>query len=352
MVIDDIEIKSGVSGNVGHILLNRPQALNALTMEIIRMLTAVLESWRTDDAVSAVVIEGAGDRAFCAGGDIKACYATGMRYRTGRQVNDRVLTLFYEEEYVMNRMMYHYKKPLIAFMNGITMGGGFGVAGPCRYRIATEKTVFAMPETNIGFFPDIGGVWFLSRAPGETGTYLAMTGNSVGPADMLYCGLATHYMPSDKWDRDAAAADIESFLNRNAGRPGDPGELERNRGVIDRCFAHDTAEKIVRALESEDGAWAQTVAQTLRKRSPVSVKIALEHLHRAKGESFDDVLRRDFLLAQHFMRGHDFYEGVRAAVIDKDKNPRWLPARLEDVTEDEVNRYFRPTGYMAKGLAA
>ncbi|MBI4030212.1 MAG: enoyl-CoA hydratase/isomerase family protein [Proteobacteria bacterium] len=349
--MDDFEIKSAVLGNAGHILLNRPQALNALTMEMIRMLIIALENWATDDTVSSVLIEGAGDRAFCAGGDIKASYSTGMRYRRGRAVSERVLTLFYAEEYSMNRMMYHYKKPLISYMNGITMGGGFGVAGPCRYRIATEKTVFAMPETNIGFFPDVGGVWFLSRAPGQTGTYLVMTGNSIGPADMLYCGLATHYIPSGKWDR-GAAADIESFLSENAAAPERAGELEQNRDVIDRCFAHGTAEEIVNALEAEKGEWPRMAAQVIRKRCPVSVKVALEHVRRAKDDSFDDVLRRDFLLAQRFMKGRDFYEGVRAAVIDKDRNPQWNPQRLEDITNEDLMRYFKPTGYMAEGLAA
>lgn len=328
------ELSAEVIDSVGLLTLRRPQALNALTLEMIRGLSEALGQWEEDDRIAAVIIRGEGDRAFCAGGDIKATH----RLREESAV-------YFEQEYALNRLLFHYKKPTFAFMHGITMGGGFGVAGPCRVRIATENTVFAMPETGIGFFPDVGSVYFLNRCPGHTGSYLAVTGNSIGVADTMLAGLATHFVPQ---------TDLEACLMELLDRP-DPavladfsghtdmedGLFRKQRAAIDRCFGHDTIEEIIAALQEEGTEWAVSVLSDIRRRSPLSLKVALAHLRKARGESFDQVIERDYRLALRFLKGRDFYEGIRAAVIDKDRNPRWNPDSLDKVSQEDVDRYFQ-----------
>jgi enoyl-CoA hydratase len=354
---DDRELRIAEQDGMALVTLNRPLALNALTLEMIRILSGGLMQWEKNKKVKAILISGSG-RAFCAGGDIKAAYATGMDYRKD-QGNEKVMSLYYGEEYQMNRALFHYRKPIISFMNGITMGGGFGVAGPCRFRVATEKTVFAMPEVGIGFFPDVGSAYFLNNCPGHAGTYLAVTGNSIGPADMLYTGLATHYMPSSALQecedmlcramsglknarQESSAEAIAGILANLSVQPPAPGPLEQNAEAIGKCFAHNSIMEILEALRWEDTEWAHETAKTILGRSPVSVVVSLEHLCRAHGQDFDTIIARDFVLAQHFLKEHDFYEGVRAAVIDKDRQPQWHPAKLEDITEKDIARYFSP----------
>lgn len=363
MPFKDKEITARKNDGVVTVTLNRPEALNALTLEMVRLLSAALARWERDADVNAVIITGAGDRAFCAGGDVKAAYTLGMDYRRG-ETSERSMTLFYAEEYRMNRQLFHFKKPLIAFMDGITMGGGFGVAGPCRFRVATEKTRLAMPETNIGFFTDVGSAWFLNRCPGEAGTYLALTGNAIGGADALWSGLATHYMPQSSLascadaiektakDKNATAESFASVLSKFSQSPVDAGDLQKNRDCIDRCFRHDSVEAILAALAAEKSEWAGRTAATLESRSPTSMKVTLSHLRKAKAEDFDTIIARDFTLAQHFMKGLDFYEGVRAALVDKDKNPRWTPARLPDISDKDVARHFLPAGFTLDERAA
>ncbi len=362
----DKEILIRKEGGVAHVTLNRPAALNALTLEMIRILSTSLADWERDESMQAAIITGAGDRAFCAGGDIKAAYSLGMSYRRG-ETDKRVISLFFGEEYRMNRQLFHCRKPLFAIMDGITMGGGFGVAGPCRFRVATEKTVFAMPEVGIGFFPDVGSTYFLNRCPGQIGSWLAVTGGQIGPADMLYAGLATHYIPQDRIAAFRAA--LESALARAAdpaaaekagqdvlaefsGRPPGPGPLEQNQTLLDKCFAFDTVEEIADSLGGAETDWAEETARLIAGRSPTSLKVALMHLRCARGNSFDSITADDFMLAQHFTQGHDFYEGVRAMVIDRDRQPRWIPARLADVSDDDVAQYFSETGHCLDNLAA
>lgn len=356
MTFSDKEIVAQKENGIVTITLHRPEALNALTLEMIRLLSSGLRRWEDEDDVRAIIFRGAGDKAFCAGGDVKAAYELGMRYRKGI-ADERLMTLFFGEEYRLNRQLFHYKKPTFALMNGITMGGGFGIAGPCRYRLASEKTRFAMPETNIGFFTDVGSAWFLNRSPGQTGTYLGLTGNAIGPADTLQCGFATHLVPAARLDEcaaaiektlraDASPAMLEKTLSSFTVLPDDStAELAKNRDIIDRCFGHVSVEDIIAALEKESDPWAQAARRTLEARSPTSLKIVLSHLRRSKNEDFDTIIARDFVLAQHFMKGLDFYEGVRAALIDKDKTPRWSPARLSDVSAQYVDSYFSPTGF-------
>jgi enoyl-CoA hydratase len=363
MPFADKELIARKENGVMTVTLNRPEALNALTLEMVRMLAAGLSRWEKDDSVKAIIFEGAGDRAFCAGGDIKASYNLGMQYRRGA-VDENVLSIFFAEEYRLNRQLFHYRKPLFALMNGITMGGGFGIAGPCRYRIATEKTVFAMPETKIGFFPDIGSAWFLNRAPGKAGTYLGLTGNSINAADTLWSGMATHMTSSDflpalkdaleklAMKDDLSPAAIQKMLTGLSTSAADAGALQENSATTGRCFAHNSIEAIIEALAKECGPWAKTALDDIAQRSPTSLKVSLAHIRRAEGQDFDTIIARDFTLAQHFMKGHDFYEGVRAAVIDKDRTPRWEPESLSLVSQAEAEKYFLPTGFELDEMAA
>ncbi len=358
-IFDDNELIVGVKGSLGLITLNRPGALNALSLEMIRLLSAQLRRWASDDAVQAVFITGAGDRAFCAGGDMKAVYQAGMDFRRGL-TGPRVPALFFAEEYTMNRQLFHYKKPLIAFMNGIVMGGGFGVAGPCRYRIACDNTVFAMPECGIGFFPDVGSAWFLNRAPGRLGRLLGLGGMQINPAEMKSCGLLTHHAGRAGAQQlaDAVAAalaagkPIEQALEAFAAPFAQEDRLAPHRALIDACFAADGVTEILRRLKASGVEWAAQEAARLETKSPVSLKVTLRHLSSLEGRDFDAVTAQDYQLAQHFLLQHDMYEGVRAVLVDKDKAPRWSPATLDAVPDGLPERFFAPAGHTLEEAAA
>jgi len=323
--VHDILIEK--EGSEGIITLNRPKALNALTLNMIVQISRSLDDLAADDQIRSVIFKGAGDRAFCAGGDIKAAYEMGRKYRQDRQIHPH---LYFGLEYQMNRKLFHFLKPLKAEMDGIVMGGGFGIAGPCGGRLITNKSVFAMPEVGIGLFPDVGSVYFLNKCPGDIGAYLVVTGKSIGPADILYAGLATG---SDE--------EIEG-----------EGEWERLQDQIDRHFKYDSAEEIVESLGKDSSDWARETKNLIETRSPTSLKISLRHLRTCKDKSFDEVTQQDFILAHHVMEGGDFYEGVRAALIDKDKSPAWNPADLRDVKDLDVERYFEPFGLSVNEVAA
>lgn len=326
--------------------LNRPAALNALSQEIVEELSQGLALWGADDSVKMVFLEGAGDRAFCAGGDIKAAYHAGQKWKA-EGGDDSFISYFFRLEYRLNRMMFHYRKPIVAFMDGITMGGGYGLAGQCRYRIATEKTVFAMPETGIGFFPDVGSVYHLNLSPKRTGYYLGVTGNHVKADDMMFARLADHYIPSSALPEvKQALVDGEkpaAVFKRFGGKP-EPGVLRANAALINRAFAGKDIDTILERLE-RGGAFGQETAAVIRTRSPVSVKLALAYLRKMRFKPFDMVMEHDYRVAQHILKEHDFYEGVRAMVIDKDRKPQWNPARLEQVSEGAVNAHFVPGAY-------
>ena len=344
----DSSIIAERKGSVALITLNRPQALNALTHEMILDISARLTAWESDPSVKAIFFLGAGDRAFCAGGDIKHAYRQGLAYKeTARPENNP--TQYFFDEYNLNRQLYHYKKPLFAFMDGVTMGGGFGIAGPCDYRVATEKTVFAMPEVGIGFFPDIGGAYYLQQAPHHIGAYLCLTGSSINGSEMLYAGVATHFITSAKLDKtieiliDAIQNDqsVENALNNNDFACDDVLALKDHKEIIRDHFASNDVGQIVSELLSSGDDWARTVGEVMRSRSPLSLEITMKHLQIAKKQSFDDVIARDFVLAQNFLREQDFYEGVRAAVIDKDRAPKWQHQSLAAVSDKEVDSYFK-----------
>ncbi len=330
-------------GPVGIITLNRPNALNALTLGMIRGIREVLGEWRDRDEIRMILFRGAGDRAFCAGGDIKKVYEAGAKI-TDPVHKIALAKTYFADEYRMNRELYHYPKPLIAFMNGITMGGGFGVAGPCQYRVATEKTVFAMPEVGIGFFPDVGSLHSLLRCPRRTGYWLGLTGDSIRAADMLPMGLATHYIPEDQFAScleqmievgDLGILDQFSEAPNPDGARIFPAEMD-----IDKWFDNSRIESILKALDEDGAPLAVDTARLMRTRSPTSLKLTLSYLLKMKEASFDEVTALDYRLAMRCMLGHEFYEGVRAALIDKDKNPQWSPATLAQVSDDVIANYF------------
>jgi enoyl-CoA hydratase len=344
---DEVVIeRAGRDGAVLHIALNRPRALNALTLGMIRTMDPALAAAARDPEVACVVITGAGDRAFCAGGDVRAI-AESLRDPGSTLSQD-----FFREEYVLNRRIHRYPKPYVALLDGVSMGGGFGVSLHGSHRIGTEKLSFAMPETTIGLFPDVGGTWFLTRCPGEIGTYLALTGRRVGLADALYCGYATHHVPHAALaalrerlfaaaPRDAAA--VAAAIAPFAAQPGSPS-LAEHRPIIDRCFAFDAIEDIIAALERAGGDWATTVLGELAQKSPTSLKVTLRQLRGGRGLEIEDVLIREYRMTQAFMAEHDFAEGVRALLIDKDQKPQWRPPRLAAIDDAAVARYFTPLG--------
>ncbi len=351
------EILFDRSGGLATILINRPQALNALTLDNYRHLAPMLAAWAADSSVHAVVIRGAGGRAFCAGGDVLALYQAG---RADPRDSEFPAT-FFREEYRLIRRIHRYPKPYIAIIDGITMGGGAGISVNGAFRIATEETVFAMPETGIGLFPDVGATRFLNLAPGLIGRYLGLSGARLKAADTLHCGFATHFVPRQRieellaalaglnWQKERAAEQVAAVLDRFAVLPG-PAPLAALRPAIDRCFAADSVTAILAALQEERdsggafAAWAVETLASLSTKSPTSLAITLRQLTLGLGFDLEAALALEYRLTQHVMAAHDFYEGVRAILIDRDKTPRWQPASVSELDADSVAGYFAPIG--------
>ncbi|QCI67564.1 enoyl-CoA hydratase/isomerase family protein [Phreatobacter stygius] len=335
-------------GKAGLITLNRPQALNALTLAMVRAIRPALEAWAVDPAVTRVVIKAAGEKAFCAGGDIRVLHDLG---KAGRQ--DEALQ-FWREEYELNILIKRYPKPFIALIDGIVMGGGVGVSVHGSHVVAGEKFAFAMPEVGIGFFPDVGATYFLPRIPGEIGSYFALTGARMKQGDALSTGLATHAVASadfpDLIDALGQADPVDSALEAFARRSTVPQSITGRRAAVDRCFRFDTVEQVLQALDqdaaTQDGSagdsWAAETAATIRSKSPTALKIALAQVRAGKTMSFEQAMITEFRIVSRVCRGHDFYEGVRAVIIDKDNQPRWRPASLEAVTPAMVDAHFAP----------
>lgn len=338
-----------IRGHVALVTLNRPKALNALTHEMIKTLARWLDEWEDDKNISAVFFQGAGDRAFCAGGDIKHASEQGQAYKRNPDIAISPADYFYDE-YSLNRRLFHYPKPLFAFMDGVTMGGGFGIAGPCDHRIATERTTFAMPEVGIGFFPDIGGTYYLRQCPDRIGRYLCLSGNSIGYKEAIYAGIATHYCDSDDITSVmnaviAAIADGKdgsSLLGSYSGDVTDKGSIAYHKDLIRVCFSGSNVTEIMDCLHGQADPWARELYHIIERRSPLSLEVTMRHIQMGEqgGDSFDAVIERDYKICQHFMEGQDFYEGVRALLIDKDKTPKWQHAALSDVTASDVDVYF------------
>ena len=343
------DVVAQVRGSAGLITLNRPKALNALSLDMIRALTAALLAWRDDASVERVAIRGMGKEgpfgAFCAGGDIRFFHQAAL-------AGDPRLEDFFTEEYTLNHLIHGYPKPYIVFMDGIVMGGGMGISahgGDTSLRIATERTRMAMPETNIGLFPDVGGGWFLARCPGRLGEYLALTGHLIGGADALAVGLADGVLPSAElpavWDSLGERDGFEQLRERMRRTAAPAGELSAHRAQIDRFFASPTVGEMVAALEADGAAWAAQTAALLRQRSPLMLHVTLEHVRRARHMTLADDLRMERALVRNCFRlrpgaASETVEGIRALAVDKDHAPRWNPARIEDVDPAAVAAFF------------
>lgn len=329
------EVLVGRHGALGWLRLNRPRALNSLSIAMIRALTEQLEVWRDDPEVRAVWLDGAGDRGFCAGGDVRAVREAHLDGAAGAQ--------FFAEEYRLDGLVADYPTPVVAVMDGITMGGGVGLGMNAARRVVTERTRLAMPETTIGFFPDVGATYRLSRAPGELGTHVALTGEVVDGAGAIALGLADVLVPSAELEDAAARVAAGSPPDVAVVGEAPPSSLVAQRGWVDRCYAGDDAAEIVARLEASTEPEARAAAATIRSRSPLSVAVTLAVLRRAAGAaSVHEVLDSDAQVAAAMLTdaGSDFVEGVRAQLVDKDRSPTWRHARLEDVTPADLTPYL------------
>jgi enoyl-CoA hydratase len=331
-------------GAAGIVTLNRPKALNAVTHDMVRALARRLRAWESDGAVTRVIIRAEGERAFSAGGDIRALYELG---RAGRQ--QEMLT-FWRDEYPINAYIKRYPKPYVALIDGIVMGGGVGVSVNGSHRVAGDRFSFAMPEVGIGFFPDVGATWFLPRLPGELGTWCALTGDRLKTPDAVAAGVATHHVRSERFPEltDALCGNVSVDATLAAfAEPAGEGAMTSRRTAIGRLFAGGRVEDILRRLDAEEGAdrdWAVSTAKTIRAKSPLSLKIALTQVRRGREWSFEDCMRAEFRIVSRIVYGHDFYEGVRAVIVDKDSVPRWNPATLADISDTDVEKHFGSLG--------
>jgi enoyl-CoA hydratase len=342
----DEEIRVERRGALVVVTLDRPRALNALSLAMCRALDDGLRQWRSDPAVHAVVIKGVGERAFCSGGDIRWLYDILMAGAVDQALG------FYAIEYPMNARLHHFPKPYVALLDGITMGGGVGVSVHGSHRVVTERTMFAMPETGIGLFPDVGATYVLPRLPDALGMYLGLTGARLGAADCLFAGIGSRYVPAERLDeleRALSSVDLSGDAHRavdavlerigaDSGPPALADEAER----IARCYGKGSLDEIMRALEQERDGWGRAQLETLATKSPTSLAVTFRQLRQGATLDFDDAMRLEYRLVHRFVSGHDFREGVRALIIDKDNRPDWRPRRLGEVTAADVEGYFQP----------
>ena len=341
-VVENEDVLVTVDRGVGLITLNRPKAINSLNHPMVTTMTGVLTEWEQDDDVTAVVVDGAGERGLCAGGDIVALYHSAKADGPDQGLAARA---FWYDEYLLNARIGRFPKPYVALMDGIVMGGGVGVSAHGSVRVVTDTTKMAMPEVGIGFVPDVGGTLILSRAPGLLGYHAALTGANFDGADAIAMGFADHFVPHDRLaDLKAAIISdgIDAALAALATEPP-PSNLVAQREWIDHCYANETVSDIVAALRGHDAGPAVDAANLIAGRSPISVSVALEALRRAaKLDTLEDVLRQEYRTSCGSLRSHDFVEGIRAQVVDKDRNPKWSPASLAAVTTADVEAYFAP----------
>jgi enoyl-CoA hydratase len=332
------EVLTEVEGNVGLITLNRPKAINSLNQQMVDALSTILIGWANDDAVRAVVLSGAGERGLCAGGDVVSIYHSARK--DGVEARR-----FWRDEYLLNAQISDFAKPYVALMDGIVMGGGVGVSAHANTRVVTDTSKIAMPEVGIGFIPDVGGVHLLSRAPGGLGLHAALTGAPFSGADAIAMGFADHYVPHEDVEafRRAVVTDgVEAALAEYAVEPP-PSKLAAQRDWIDECFSGDTVADIVAALRAHGAGPADDAADLIATRSPIALSVTLEAVRRAaKLETVKDVLVQDYRVSSASLRSHDLVEGIRAQLIDKDRNPKWSPAQLSAVTPADVEAYFAP----------
>lgn len=340
----DAEILFETRNRVGIITLNRPRALNALNTDMVAQMHPQLVAWAKDPSIAAVVVRAAGEKAFCAGGDIRQLHDLG-------KADDPAAGRFYRNEYRLNTFIKRYPKPYIALINGIVMGGGVGISVHGSHRVISETLMFAMPETGIGFFPDVGGTYFLPRMPGKVGTFLALTASRLNQADALWAGFATSTAPAAAFDaitdRLAETGDVEAALAVSSApaAPRDEPSLPALLPVINRCFSAATIEEILARLDAETGehaAWAAKQAATMRQKSPTSLKIALRQMQLGATAEFEECMAIEYRIVSRIFHGSDFFEGVRAVIIDKDNAPKWQPAALETVSDADIDAYFAP----------
>lgn len=332
------EILSRVDDGVGFVTLNRPKAINSLTQSMVNELSAALTGWAQNDAVRAVVLTGAGGRGLCAGGDVVAVYhsarADGVAARR-----------FWYDEYLLNAKIGRFPKPYVSLMDGIVMGGGVGVGAHANTRVVTDTSKVAMPEVGIGFIPDVGGGYLLSRAPGLLGLHVALTGAPFSGADAIALGFADHYVPHDKLDKFSRAIvtdGVERALAIHTVEPP-PSGLAVQRDWIDECYVGNTVADIAAALRGHDSGLAQEAANVIATRSPIALSVTLEAVRRAaKMNTLEDVLTQDYRVSSASLRSHDLVEGIRAQLVDKDRSPKWSPASLTEVTAADVDAYFAP----------
>jgi enoyl-CoA hydratase len=342
------EIRLRREGPLGHIILNRPQAMNALTHGMVKAMTAALTEWENDDSVSTILLTGAGERGLCAGGDIVAIYRDTLDggHETAR---------FWADEYKLNALIARYPKPYVAVMDGVVLGGGVGVSAHASVRIVTERTKLGMPETGIGFVPDVGGTFLLSRAPGELGTHVALTAGTITGPDAIALGLADYCVTSDKLPALAQAlaqGEAHPTVQAFAVNYCPPSALAKERGWIDDCYAFDDVQAILDALQRRSAPAARDASERIRAKSPTALRVTLESLRRARRLSLlEEALDQEYRVSLRCLAGRDFPEGIRAQVIDKDRSPRWSPPSLTEVSTEAVEAYFADLGPAELGLA-
>ncbi|MFH8728854.1 enoyl-CoA hydratase/isomerase family protein [Streptomyces termitum] len=347
-VVPGADVLRRTEGRAGILTLDRPRAINALTHPMVLALDAALTAWEHDPAVTTVVLRGAGERGLCAGGDIRAIHADALAGGTATPA-------FWRDEYWLNARIARYPKPYVALMDGIVMGGGVGVSAHGSVRVVTDRSRIAMPETGIGLVPDVGGTRLLGRAPGELGTHLALTGGQIGAADALLTGLADHHVPAAALDAlvaDLARLPVDEAVARHATAPADPGVLAEQRAWIDACYTAPTVEEIVDRLFDTGVPAAKETATTLLAKSPTALKATLAVLRRSRTlPTLEAVLDLEYRASRAALAGHDLTEGIRAQVVDKDRDPHWSPATLAEVTDADVARYLTPPSDGDLGLA-
>ncbi|XP_008997337.3 3-hydroxyisobutyryl-CoA hydrolase, mitochondrial isoform X3 [Callithrix jacchus] len=347
---DATEVLLEKKGCAGVITLNRPKVLNTLTLNMIRQIYPQLKKWEQDPETFLIIIKGAGGKAFCAGGDIRVV-------SEAEKANQKIAPLFFREEYMLNNAIGSCQKPYVALLHGITMGGGVGISVHGQFRVATEKCLFAMPETAIGLFPDVGGGYFLPRLQGKLGYFLALTGFRLKGRDVYRAGIATHFVDSEKLgvleedllalkspSKEDVAAVLENYHTECKIDRDKSFILEEHLDKINSCFSANTMEQIIENLQQDGSSFALEQLKVINKMSPTSLKITLRQLMEGSSKTLQEVLTMEYRLSQACMRGHDFHEGVRALLIDKDRSPKWKPADLKEVTDEYLNNHFKSLG--------
>tara|TARA_A100000171_G_C2139501_1_gene153590 strand:- start:1757 stop:2860 length:1104 start_codon:yes stop_codon:yes gene_type:complete len=335
-------VLSSVSNSIGHITLNRPSALNALNLPMMQRLLDLITTWQNFEGISCILIKGNSPRAFCSGGDLRSVYEA---YQSG---NIAFLERLFRTEYTYNAHLKAFTKPHVALIHGIVMGGGVGASLHGSHRVMTNSTIFAMPETGIGYFPDIGGTYFLTRCAPEIGLYIGLTGARLSGSDALYAGFATHYCDESDFNTlenhlevsaPLSHQEVDSLLQDFKKTPP-PSTLQNNQELLKRCFLKPTLEGVFEALSKETDSFAKETLTMLTSRSPLSLQITFHQLTTGQNLSFNDVMKREFIMSQNLLKKSDFIEGIRAAVIDKDRSPRWSHDSFQDLTQKDILPYF------------